>query len=157
MYQIVGGDGSPYSCKMRAYMRYRRIPFKWTPPFTLNSSGDMLKGNMWDERFPELKAKVIPVLIRPDGSYANDSTPLIVELEQTFLQRPIFPKSPGVAFLAALIEDFADEWGTKIMFEGRFHTSREAAFGARWQTLQNPKAAANPKASNGAAAFGILR
>ena len=39
--------------------------------------------------FPLLKAPVIPVLIRPDGSYDNDSTPLILQLEAAFLDRSL--------------------------------------------------------------------
>jgi glutathione S-transferase len=97
VYQLVGGDGSPYSCKMRALLRYRRIPFKWTPAFTLNQL------SMWEERFPKLKAKVIPVLVRPDGSYANDSTLLILELEKTFKRRSVIPKSPAVALFAVAL------------------------------------------------------
>lgn len=157
VYQIVGSDGSPYSCKMRAYMRYRRIPFKWVPPFMLENNAtypiDGPAGNIWDNHFQQLKARVMPILIRPDGSYANDSTPLIVELEETFTQRPTFPKSPAIAFLTALIEDFADEWGTKLMYEGRFHTARDADFSARWQYLQNPKLVADPNIAEEAAAF----
>ena len=78
-YLLVGGDGSPYSVKMRAYLRFRRIPFKWVASMTLQRAGAM--NNFFDELFPELKAKVIPVLVRPDGTYANDSTLLILELE----------------------------------------------------------------------------
>lgn len=146
VYQLVGGDGSPYSCKMRAVLRYRRIPFRWTPQFLLRDElgapSDFLQ-----QRFPALKAKVIPVLVRPDGSYANDSTPLILELDATFPDRRLVPAAPGLAFLAALIEDFCDEWLTKVMFEGRFHTQRDAAFGAKWQFWQSPSGLRSPEQS----------
>ena len=99
---------------------------------------------MFQKNFPELKARVIPVLVRPDGSYVNDSTPLILELDKTFPDRKLLPEAPGMAFISALIEDFCDEWMTKVMFEGRFHTQREAAFGAKWQFWQSPSGLTNP-------------
>eukprot|EP00854_Cymbomonas_tetramitiformis_P027147 gene27147-33407_t len=42
----------------------------------------------------------------------------------------------GQAFLAAFVEDFADEWLTKVMFECRFHTAEDSHFGAAWQGWQ---------------------
>jgi len=91
---------------------------------------------MFQTHFPKLKVPVIPVLIRPDETYANDSTPLILELDMKYSQRRIIPANAGQAFLSALVEDFADEWMTKIMFEGRFHTKEDAKFGAKWQFWQ---------------------
>lgn len=136
LHKLVGGDGSPYSCKMRAYMRYKRIPFEWVPNFQL---GGMFTGTMYTEHFPKLRAKVIPVLVRPDNSYANDSTLLIQELESKYPERNVTDAAgKGNAFLSALLEDFGDEWCTKFMFEGRFHTEEDAAFGAEWQVYQNP-------------------
>jgi len=114
---------------MRAVFRYRRIPFIWKPQSLLGTQ-------IFDSHFPNLRARVIPVIIRPDNSYANDSTPLILELEQKFKFRKILPQNSGLAFLTLLVEDFADEWLTKVMFEGRFHTEKDARFGARWQLLQ---------------------
>ena len=67
------------------------------------------------EHFPELKAALIPVLVSPDGSYHNDSTPMILALEEQIAVRRVVPAAPAVAFVAALLEDFADEWMTKIM------------------------------------------
>lgn len=134
-YTLIGGDGSPYSCKLRALLRYRRIPFRWVAQAQLGNMGDH-----W-QLFPDLKAKVIPILVRPDGSYAIDSTPLILELEAAVPNcRTVVPPAPADAFIAALLEDFADEWVTKIMFEGRFHTKADGVFGASWQIWQVPPA-----------------
>lgn len=136
-FQLVGADGSPYSCKLRAALRFGRIAFRWRPGFEL---GLQEGGRMWDEHFPELRARVIPVLVRPDGSYANDSTPLLQELVGALpdparhWRRP----SAGEEFLSLALEDFADEWGTKVMFAGRFATQADAEFGAGWQMWQNP-------------------
>ena len=75
-----------------------------------------------------------------NARYANDSTPLLLELQAQHgnTRRSLFPTSAGTRFLCALLEDFADEWLTKVMFEGRFHTLKDAKFGAAWQVLQNP-------------------
>lgn len=52
-------------------------------------------------------------------------------------ERSALPVAAGDAFLAALLEDFGDEWMTKVMFEGRFHTGDDAKFGAEWQSWQS--------------------
>lgn len=145
-YVLVGGDGSPYSCKLRAVLRYRRIPFLWR-----TSSYYGTPQVPFAEHFPNLKARVIPILIRPDGTYGVDSTPLLLELEAAHSLRRVVPCAPGDAFLAAVLEDFADEWMTKVMFEGRFHTEADARFGAAWQAWQtNPaRQGADPAAVDG--------
>ena len=131
-YELVGGDGSPYSCKMRAVLRYKRLVHKWVP---IHAKGGMM-GSMWSEFFPRLKAKVIPVLVSPDGSYANDSTPLIKQLDASHPYRSVQPTNPALNFLADVLEDFGDEWCTKVMFEQRFHTKEAGKFGAAFQLRQ---------------------
>jgi len=147
MFVLWGGDGSPYSCKLRALLRYRRIPFIWKS-VTENSMGID-----WESQFPELRGRVIPVLVRPDGTYANDSTPLIRELDSTIPSRRCFPTDPAMAFISALIEDFADEWCTKPMFAGRFFTEKDATFGAAWQILSAAHIAQIEGAETAAAEF----
>jgi len=133
-YDLIGADGSPYSCKLRAVMRYRRIPFLWHGSF-FKSREVFAKYN--------IKPAIIPVLIH-NGNYMIDSTPMIQRLEEKEKERGRFvvpPMKTANRFLSLLLEDFADEWMTKIMFEGRFHTPKAAQFGARWQLEQQPEAA----------------
>mmetsp|Transcript_40047 Transcript_40047/g.78730 ORF Transcript_40047/g.78730 Transcript_40047/m.78730 type:complete len:342 (-) Transcript_40047:26-1051(-) len=148
MYLLYGGDGSPYSAKIRALLRYRRIPFLWKP--MCDDDTTFIAGV--SEKFPGLPP-VIPVLVRPDGSFTNDSTPIILELDSKFPERKVVPSDPVLAFLSALVEDFADEWMTKVMFEGRFHTPEDSLFGASWQGLQNPRMASSRMAKAGLQAF----
>ncbi|WP_164157070.1 glutathione S-transferase [Sandarakinorhabdus rubra] len=121
MYRLHGALASPYSMKMRAVLRARRIPHVWVHGRQTH-----------DAATARVKAPVIPVLEYPDGSFANDSTPLIHDLEARHPDRSIIPDDPGFAFLACLIEDFADEWLTKAMFGYRWLEEVDQLQMSRW-------------------------
>lgn len=108
-YRLYAHIGSPYSMKMRAVLRYRRIPH-----VVLGRARD------WAMAFGKVRVPVMPVLEYPDGSFHNDSTPLILDLETRHSERSVLPERQADAFLAALIEDLADEWLSKSMYAYRW-------------------------------------
>jgi glutathione S-transferase len=136
--KIVGAPGSPYSRKLRAVLRYRRLPHVW-----------ILRGSPADRNIPEVPVGLIPVLVFPGeggapDEAAFDSTPLIRRLEKLSSERSVIPTDPALAFIDALIEDYADEWLTKAMFHYRWYYEADIAKGGailpRWRLNQAPEA-----------------
>lgn len=127
-YTLYGALGSPYSQKIRALLRYRRIAFVWKDD-----------GNSRPAALGQVKAPVIPVLEYPDGSFANDSTPLVYDLEARHAERSVVPPDPAQAFIAHLIEDFADEWLTKAMFGYRWLAEADQIQMSRWLAFDTLK------------------
>ena len=111
--KMMGAPGSPYTRKMRAVLRYRRIPYL----FIQQNSPDAAK-------LPAAKVPLLPTFYLPDESGelvpVTDSTPLIRRFERAVEGRSVLPPDPAAAFLDELIEDYADEWLTKCMFHYRW-------------------------------------
>ena len=113
--KLVGAPQSPYSRKMRAALRFRRIPFQWVRQHSSASKGQ-----------PPVKiSHMIPVMwISHDDpsqdSAMLDSTFQLQLLEKKYSQRSLINPDPVVMFFNELIEDFADEWLTKAMFHYRW-------------------------------------
>jgi glutathione S-transferase len=136
---IVGAPGSPYSRKLRAVLRYRRIPHVW-----------VLRGSPEDRGLPRPRVSLVPQLVMPGASGALeahvDSTPLLRELEARHPGRSVVPDDPVVAFLDALVEDYADEWLTKCMFHYRWafapDVDKASRILPRWSATQASEATA---------------
>ncbi len=120
--QLIGGTGSPYTRKMVALLRYRRIPYRITwadPAGTLDALGI-------DRPQPTFH----PTFLFPaqDGTLQPtcDSSPIIRRLEELYPERSVLPSDPALAFIDYLIEDFGDEWCTKYMFHYRWAEAADA-------------------------------
>ena len=121
-YRIIGIDSSPYTVKVRAFMRYQHIPHQWVARMP----------QFFDET-QHVRPLLMPVVQFPDGQYHIDSTPIMRELDALHgADRSVSPASPALAFINELIEDFADEWLTKSLFHYRFSTAVDSASGAAW-------------------------
>jgi glutathione S-transferase len=121
--ELLGVPGSPYTRKMLALLRYRRIPYR------------MLWGAHSDPptNYPSPKVKLLPTFYFPSANGPEavvDSTPIIQRLEAEHADHSVIPDDPLLGFLAQLIEDFADEWLTKAMFHYRWHYAEDAAHAA---------------------------
>lgn len=109
-YRLYGAELSPYSLKVRSYLRYKRLAHEWIERTHARS----------DEFSRYAKVPLIPVLVGADESVLQDSTPALERLEQSTPDPSITPDDPALAFLSALIEDYADEWVNKAMFHYRW-------------------------------------
>ena len=119
--KLIGNVASPYTRKMVAYLRYKRIPYEviWSQP------EDVLKKMNIEPPKPIL----LPIFILDrDGqaSAVTDSTPLIREFEEYYPDRSVLPKDPALNFINFILEDFGDEWCTKFMFHYRWHFNEDA-------------------------------
>lgn len=115
-YRIFGVEMSPYSVKVRAFARYKKIPHRWV----VRSMDQMPEFN----RFAKLP--LVPCVACPDGSGMQDSTPIMEKLEAQFPEPPVRIADPALDFVAALLEEFADEWCNKPMFHYRWYYDADA-------------------------------
>ncbi len=124
-YRVFGIELSPYSVKVRSYFRYKRIPHEWIV---------RQMGNMQEfQRYAKLP--LIPLVITPEAVGLQDSTPILEEMERRFPEPSIEPRDPVLAFLSALIEEYADEWGNKPMFHFRWWYAPDQK-SAAWRIAQ---------------------
>ena len=109
-HSIYGAELSPYSVKIRSYFRYKKIDHEW-----------IVRDIRTQKTFNKLaKVQIIPLVLCPSGEVLQDSTPIILKMEEIFKERPITPSDPTLAFLSRLVEEYADEWAVKQMFHYRW-------------------------------------
>jgi glutathione S-transferase len=109
-YRIIGAEMSPYSVKVRSYFRYKAIPHQWI----LRNAASQAEYEKY------AKVPIIPLVVTPEGTGIQDSTPIIEAIEQLFPVPSIHPDDTIANFISALVEEFGDEWGNKWMFHYRW-------------------------------------
>jgi len=109
-YILYGSELSPYSVKLRSYVRYKAIPHRWVARRAENQA----------EFERHARLPILPTVVAPDGEDLQDSTPIIERIEALNPAPSIHPPSPALAFLSALVEEMGDEWGNKLMFHSRW-------------------------------------
>jgi glutathione S-transferase len=109
-YRIIGAEMSPYSVKVRSYFRYKAIPHQW-----------VLRNPESQAEFEKhARMPIIPLVVTPEGTGIQDSTPIIDAMEKLNPLPSVHPDDPVASFISALIEEFGDEWGNKWMFHYRW-------------------------------------
>lgn len=112
--RFMGAPGSPYTRKMMAILRYRRIPYRF-----------LIRDQASRMGMPQPKVSLMPTFYLPDDSgeleAVVDSTPLIRRFEEAFEERAVVPPGDALRFLDFLLEDYGDEWLTKAMFHYRWY------------------------------------
>jgi glutathione S-transferase len=120
-YRLIGSTASPYALKLRALMRYRRIPFDW-----------VIMTKALRKATGHLRPNLIPVLQYPDGTFRGETTTLAYDLEARHSERSVMPADKAVAFVCDLLEDLADEWAVKPLFLYRWWDPEDQAYVSRW-------------------------
>ncbi|MCH2171863.1 glutathione S-transferase family protein [Myxococcota bacterium] len=119
--RLIGLTMSPYSLKVRSYLRYKKIPFEW------------VDRNRKNEALFQKHARVqlIPLVLFSEDDAMQDSTPIIERLESEVPEPSIHPVEPAARFISELLEEFGDEWCNKLMFQYRWGPKEDARSAAK--------------------------
>jgi glutathione S-transferase len=130
-YRIIGAEMSPYSVKVRSYFRYKAIPHQW-----------ILRNAASQAEYEKLaRMPIIPLVVTPEGTGIQDSTPIIDQMEKLYPEPSIHPDDPVARFISALVEEFGDEWGNKWMFHYRWaHDVDQISSAGRIARMRGPDA-----------------
>lgn len=100
-YILYGSPASLYTGKVRAYLNYKRIPYR-----EIISSLRVYKKII----IPQTGVRFIPVVKTPEGKFLQDSTHIIDSLEVSFPERSVYPSGAKQKLVALLFELYGDEW-----------------------------------------------
>jgi len=144
-------------------MRYKRLPHLWKNMGTAKSDearaaqgeaqGKTTMDGSWPAKFDQIYPKTVPVLEFPDGTSMNESTTIMTKLEAEYPVRPAVPPNRALYFLMVLLEDFADEWLTKVMYGMRWNRQRDIEWSSRLLAMNSSSAQVSATAVSKMASF----
>lgn len=100
-YTLYGGQISYFTGKVRAYLKYKGIPFE-----EIRADRAAYKEII----VPRVGWPVIPVVVTPEDETLQDSSEIIDELEARFPQPSVYPLTPRQRIAALMLEVYGDEW-----------------------------------------------
>src|SRR5258707_9037999 len=120
-----------YSVKLRSSFRYKAIAHQWILRNAANQA----------EYEKHARMPIITLVVTPEGTGIQDSTPIIDAMEKLYPEPSIDPDDPVACFISALVEEFGDEWGNKWMFHYRWTREVDQICSAgRIARMRGPKA-----------------
>ncbi len=99
VFTVYGVKVSYFCGKLETYLRQKGLAYEHVP----------LHPNI-RKVLEKVGTSQVPALELPDGRWATDTTPIIEHLETVYPKPTMIPSDPAVAFLAWLVEDYADEY-----------------------------------------------
>jgi glutathione S-transferase len=110
---------SPYSAKTRSYLKYKQIPFRDIEPtaFALYRKIQKSVGRI-----------IMPTVKLSDGTWLQDSSHIIDELELKNPNRSITPNGSTQTLVSLLFELYADEWLPMAALHYRWNITANAQF-----------------------------
>ena len=118
-YRLFGAETSPYSLKVRSFLKYKGVEFDWIG-----------RSQATEEEFQSFaRVPTVPLLVSPKRAPNQDSTDILSCVENDHSEPSAVPDDAACAVLALILEDYADEWLNKAMFLQRWgqKPDREAA------------------------------
>lgn len=104
-YRLYGGQFSPFSQKVAGFMRFKGIEHSWIERAAARA----------EEFNRYAKLPLLPLLVGADEVVLQDSTAILEVLSRRYPEPTTRPAELALGFLAALLEDFADEWVNKAL------------------------------------------
>jgi glutathione S-transferase len=139
--QLIGAEVSLYTGKVRAYLRYKDIPF-----VEVAASREVYR----DVIVPRTGVRYIPVLISHDDVAVQDSAAIIAFLEHRYPKASVYPDGAFQRLVALILEAYADEWLVIPAMHYRWSVPENRAFAiAEFGRLSAPDASAQQQVEIG--------
>ena len=132
-HQVWASDLSPFALKLRSMLDAVGASYRWLPESGGRAEGLRLFARIaWAKarrtaiRFPKMQPldeyPLVPFVAATDGQIYYDSSSLAHWLDQTHPAPagPLVPSEPGLAFLAALVDEAFDEFGLYMVHHNRW-------------------------------------
>ena len=118
MYVLYGSEPSLFTRKLEAALAFYGAPFEFRR-----------KREQPDIAALEARGGThqVPLLLTPENWMLADTTPIIDLLDGRFPRRRLFPEGP-LGVLAHLVEEYLDEWVSRVMVHYRWHFPDSALF-----------------------------